>query len=86
MTVSVLAGVLAVEDQDVSPGVLGFLVVALLGAATYLLIRSMNRQIGRIDLPDERDDPPDADDAADDPPRGQRPERPGPDGQGPSPR
>jgi len=46
---------LAVDDNDVSPGVLGFLVVALLGGATYLLIRSMNRQIGRIDLPDDAD-------------------------------
>lgn|GEM_PF-2449133 len=52
---------LAVDDNDVSPGVLGFLVVALLGGATYLLIRSMNRQIGRIDLPDDADDGDDAD-------------------------
>jgi len=44
---------LAVGNDDVSPGVLGFLVVALLGGATYLLIRSMNRQIKRIDLPDD---------------------------------
>jgi len=48
------AAVLAVDDSAVSPGVLGFLVVALLGVATYLLIRSMNRQIKRIDLPGER--------------------------------
>ena len=39
------------DDGTVTPGVLGFLVVALLGVATYLLIRSMNRQIKRIDLP-----------------------------------
>lgn len=38
-------------DSTVTPGVLGFMVVALLGVATYLLIRSMNRQIKRIDLP-----------------------------------
>lgn len=44
---------LAVEESRVTPGVLGFLVVALLGGATYLLIRSMNRQIRRIDLPDD---------------------------------
>jgi hypothetical protein len=43
----------AVEASDVTPGVLGFVVVALLAGATYLLIRSMNRQIRRIDLPDE---------------------------------
>lgn len=45
---------LAVEEDKVTPGVLGFLVVAALGVATYLLIRSMNRQIRRIDLPEER--------------------------------
>lgn len=42
---------LAVEKRDVDPGVLGFVVVALLGLATYLLIRSMNRRIRHIDLP-----------------------------------
>lgn len=45
----------AVEESQVTPGVLGFLVVALLGVATYLLIRSMNRQIRRIDLPEDDD-------------------------------
>lgn len=44
---------LAAEESAVTPGVLGFLVVALLGVATYLLIRSMNRQIGNIDLPED---------------------------------
>jgi hypothetical protein len=53
VTAFALARLLAVRDADVSPGVLGFLVVALLGVATYLLIRSMNRQIRRIDLPDD---------------------------------
>ncbi len=43
----------ALTDNQVTPGVLGFVVVALLGLATYLLIRSMNRQIKRIDVPDE---------------------------------
>jgi hypothetical protein len=40
-------------DQEVSPGVLGFVVVALLGVATWLLVRSMQRQIKKIDIPDE---------------------------------
>lgn len=44
---------LAAEDGDVTPGLLGFVVIALLGLATYFLIRSMNRQMRRIDLPDE---------------------------------
>jgi hypothetical protein len=49
------AGSLAVDDSSVSPGVLGFVVVALLGIATWLLIRSMNRQIRKIDIPEEED-------------------------------
>ena len=48
---------LAVEASAVTPGLLGFVVVALLGVATYLLIRSMNRQIRRIDLPEEPEPP-----------------------------
>lgn len=47
------AWILAAEESKVTPGVLGFLVVAALGVATYLLIRSMNRQIRRIDLPED---------------------------------
>ena len=43
---------LALDKDAVTPGVLGFVVVALLGVATYLLIRSMNRQIRRIDIPE----------------------------------
>jgi len=42
-----------VTDQDVSPGVLGFLVVAAIGVATYFLIRSMRRQLKKIDIPEE---------------------------------
>jgi hypothetical protein len=43
----------AIQDQKVSPGVLGFLVVAALGVATWLLIRSMGRQIKRIDFSED---------------------------------
>ena len=49
----------AVDESKVTPGVLGFGVVALLGVATYLLIRSMNRQIRRIDLPEDETSPED---------------------------
>jgi hypothetical protein len=42
----------AVTDQDVSPGVLGFLVVAAIGVATYFLVRSMRRQLKKIDIPE----------------------------------
>ncbi len=38
-----------------SPGLLGFTVVALIGVALYLLIKSMNKQIARIEVPHEAD-------------------------------
>ena len=56
MTTSLGATLLAItanDDSRVSPGVLGFIVVAFLGLATWLLIRSMGRQLKKIDLPDE---------------------------------
>ena len=46
------------DPTAVTPGVLGFMVVALLGVATWLLIRSMNRQIKKIDLPDDAPEEP----------------------------
>jgi hypothetical protein len=59
----------AVADSSVSPGVLGFVVVALLGVATWLLLRSMNRQIRKIDIPQDESRPPtdgvDGDDSSD---------------------
>ena len=48
----------AVDESNVNPGLLGFVVVAVLGVATWLLIRSMNRQIKKIDLPDDPSDEP----------------------------
>ena len=69
-------------DGTVTPGVLGFVVVALLGVATYLLIRSMNRQIKRIDLPPQEKDPdtapeePVGDDPVSDGPVSGEPDRP----------
>jgi hypothetical protein len=51
-----LAGALAEVNEDtVSPGVLGFLVVVALGLALVFLIRSMNKQISRIQAPREQD-------------------------------
>jgi hypothetical protein len=52
--VTVLATVLASGTNsistinDVEPGLLGFLVVAALGFALFLLLRSMNRQFRKI--------------------------------------
>ena len=52
LAVEVLAvEVLAVEAEQVTPGVLGFLVVAALGMATWLLLRSMTRHLGRVRVP-----------------------------------
>ena len=42
-----------VTKGDVSPGLLGFLVVAGLGFALYLLVKSMRKQISRIEVPSE---------------------------------
>ena len=55
-TADVLA---AVDESKVNPGVLGFLVVALLGVATWLLIRSMNRQLRKVDFEEEERSGPD---------------------------
>ena len=40
----------AVDKENVNPGVLGFVVVALLGVATWLLIRSMTRHLQKVDF------------------------------------
>ena len=40
---------------DVSPGLLGFLVVAAMGFALFLLVKSMNKQISKIEVPSEAD-------------------------------
>jgi hypothetical protein len=40
---------------DVSPGLLGFVVVALIGVALYMLIKSMNKQMSKIQVPHEGD-------------------------------
>ncbi|GAA3094711.1 hypothetical protein [Streptosporangium carneum] len=41
------------DTATVSPGLLGFLVVAALGLALYLLVKSMRRQISKIEVPSE---------------------------------
>lgn len=48
------ARLVAVEDSKVTPGLLGFLVVAALAAATWLLVRSMSRHLKKINFA-ERD-------------------------------
>ncbi|HEY0716483.1 MAG TPA: hypothetical protein VGD68_02610, partial [Streptosporangiaceae bacterium] len=44
-----------VDNNDVTPGVLGFLVVAGMGLALYLLLKSMSRQLKKVPPPDPGD-------------------------------
>jgi hypothetical protein len=46
-----------VADNEVTPGVLGFLVVAAMGVALYFLLKSMSKQLKKIPPP-----PPDPED------------------------
>ncbi|MER5626550.1 hypothetical protein [Streptosporangium sp. NPDC002544] len=41
------------DESVVNPGLVGFLVVAAMGVALYLLVKSMRRQISRIEVPSE---------------------------------
>lgn len=43
------------NDETVSPGYLGFAVFLALCVAVYLLLRSMNKQINKIQVPREAD-------------------------------
>jgi hypothetical protein len=49
--------VFAYDKSKVNPGLLGFVVVALLGVATRLLIRSMQRHLRKVDFDEEADRP-----------------------------
>jgi len=44
-----------VDKSVVNPGLVGFLVVAALGFALYLLVKSMRKQISRIEVPSEEE-------------------------------
>jgi hypothetical protein len=63
------AAVLAVADEKVSAGPLGFLVLVLIGVATVLLIRNMNARLKRMP---RSFDPPPADPDSEVPPPGER--------------
>jgi hypothetical protein len=47
--------VLALNPNDVTPGVLGFCIVAALALILFFLIRSMRKQLSRIQAPSEDD-------------------------------
>jgi hypothetical protein len=61
--------VFAYDKGNVNPGLLGFVVVALLGVATWLLIRSMQKQLRKVDFDEAAESPdqvePDARDDSD---------------------
>ena len=44
-----------VDENDVAPGLLGFVVVVALGVALFFLLRSMNKQISKIQAPKEEE-------------------------------
>lgn len=46
---------IAAAGYNVGPGLLGFLVVAAIGFALFFLIKSMNKQISKIEVPHEKD-------------------------------
>jgi len=62
VTFGVLAAVAASSpsSDDVTPGVLGFLVVAAIGVALVFLLKSMNKQFRKIAPKDEAAIPGDA--------------------------
>lgn len=41
------------DETKVSPGILGFLVFAVLGGAVWLLLKSMNKHMKRVDFDEE---------------------------------
>ncbi|MFE9425260.1 hypothetical protein ACFYNO_20060 [Kitasatospora sp. NPDC006697] len=51
------AATLALDETKVTPGLLGFVVFAVLGVATWFLLRSMNSRFKKIDFVEEGDSP-----------------------------
>ncbi|MFJ6212714.1 hypothetical protein ACIQGZ_05195 [Streptomyces sp. NPDC092296] len=41
---------LAFDKDKVTPGLLGFVVFAVLGVATWFLLKSMNQQFGKVNF------------------------------------
>ncbi|GAA0680895.1 hypothetical protein GCM10010193_38240 [Kitasatospora atroaurantiaca] len=52
-----LAAALALDETKVTPGLLGFIVFAALGVATWFLVKSMNKQFKRVDFVEEPEAP-----------------------------
>jgi len=47
----------AVDDDQVTPGLLGFLIVAGMGVALFFLLRSMAKHLRRVDVGDSDREP-----------------------------
>lgn len=41
------------DEYTVTPGVLGFIVFAVLGVGVWILLKSMSRHLGKIDFQEE---------------------------------
>ncbi|MEV8100100.1 hypothetical protein [Kitasatospora sp. NPDC085879] len=52
-----LAADLALDQNKVTPGLLGFVVFAALGIATWFLLKSMNSRFKKIDFVEEPETP-----------------------------
>lgn len=53
MTLSTSDVLLAVEPEDVTAGGIGFVVIAALAVGTALLLRSLNKQLKKVDFEEE---------------------------------
>lgn len=51
-----LAVDLGVNNSKVTPGILGFLVFAVLGVGTWWILKAMNRSLGRVNFVEEPED------------------------------
>ncbi|MDT0400664.1 MULTISPECIES: hypothetical protein [Streptomyces] len=45
------------DEDKVTPGVLGFIVFAVMALAVWGLMKSMNRHMGRVDFPEASEEP-----------------------------
>jgi urea transporter len=56
-TTGAVAVLLTVEDSQVKPGLVGFLVVLGMAVALFFLLRSMSKHLRRIDVDRDGTDP-----------------------------
>ncbi|MBB5124347.1 hypothetical protein FHS32_001075 [Streptomyces albaduncus] len=52
-----------IDEDKVTPGVLGFIVFAVMAVAVWALMKSMNRHMGRVDFPEPEAPATDSEDA-----------------------